>query len=123
MNYFKSTIKIASTFALLFIFTTQVLGQEQREEILKYDNGKTSRIAHYINDTILDGEWLSFYANGNKLEQGNYSNGEKTGEWIYLLENGDTLSQINYNNGIYRIWFSKGKLQVEGQVKDGEKQG
>ena len=114
---------MAISFALLFVFSLSISAQDRTEEVLKYNNGKTSRIAHYINDTVLDGHWVSYFMNENKFEEGDYSNGEKVGEWFNYFESGDTLSQINYENGVYRMWFYSGQKQVVGQVKDGEKEG
>lgn len=47
----------------------------------------------------LQGDFTSFYKNGNKKIEGAYTEGKKTGEWKNFKNNGELLSTITYENG------------------------
>ncbi|MEM9889168.1 MAG: hypothetical protein AAF849_25080 [Bacteroidota bacterium] len=59
-----------------------------------------------------------FCANGNLEESGIKLNDRKIGVWSYYSENGIKEKEIeyqgNYYNGIYREFYSNGKLKEEG---------
>ena len=60
-----------------------------------YDNGKIQQEG-FFKDGKLEGKWISYDAQGNKLSVGEYSNGQKTGKWFFWNE--AKLSQVDYSN-------------------------
>ena len=85
---------------------------------------------------FLDGKWISWYAEGLKQEEGEYSEGIRVGTWSRYNINGQILEEINYdskgrnlyeityyNNGTvreYKDYFSK---TVQEYNIDGSKKG
>lgn len=67
-----------------------------------HDNGVVSQTGAYTLDGKLQGEWLSFDAEGNKSVSAKYDNGKKVGKWFYWTDN--TLKEVDYtNNAIVSI--------------------
>ncbi len=60
-----------------------------------YDNGKIQQEG-FFKDGKLEGKWIAYDAQGNKLSVGEYSNGQKTGKWFFYNE--AKLSQVDYTN-------------------------
>ena len=60
-----------------------------------YDNGNIQQVG-YFKDGKLEGKWIAYDAQGNKLSVGEYSNGQKTGKWFFW--NDAKLSQVDYSN-------------------------
>jgi antitoxin component YwqK of YwqJK toxin-antitoxin module len=60
-----------------------------------YDNGKIQQEG-FFKDGKLEGMWIAYDAQGNKLSVGEYSNGQKTGKWFFYNE--AKLSQVDYTN-------------------------
>ena len=60
-----------------------------------YDNGKIQQEG-FVKDGKLEGKWIAYDAQGNKLSVGEYSNGQKTGKWFFYNE--AKLSQVDYTN-------------------------
>ena len=72
------------------------------EVVYYHDNGVISQTGTYTLDGKLQGEWLSFDAEGNKSVAANYDNGKKVGKWFYWKDN--TLKEVDYtNNAIVSI--------------------
>jgi antitoxin component YwqK of YwqJK toxin-antitoxin module len=63
-----------------------------------HDNGMVSQTGTFTQDGKLQGEWLSFNTEGNKLVSANYDNGKKVGKWFYW--NDKTLKEVNYENNV-----------------------
>jgi antitoxin component YwqK of YwqJK toxin-antitoxin module len=81
------------------------------EVIYYHDNGVISQTGSYTLDGKLQGEWLSFNAEGKKVVSANYDNGLKVGKWFYW--NDETLKEVDYsNNKIANVneWTSKASL-------------
>ncbi len=107
---------------LLFAFLISVVSFAQQKRDLKlndtkdlievtyyHDNGEVSQTGAYTLDGKLQGEWLSFNAQGKKMVSANYDNGVKVGKWFYW--NDKTLKEVDYsNNAIASV--------VEYEVKD-----
>lgn len=66
------------------------------EVVYYHDNGAISQTGAYSLDGKLQGEWLSFNTEGEKLVSANYDNGKKVGKWFYW--NDKTLKEVDYNN-------------------------
>ena len=60
-----------------------------------YDNGKIQQEG-FFKDGKLEGKWIAYDAQGNKLSVGEYSNGQKTGKWFFYNE--AKMSQVDYTN-------------------------
>ena len=109
--------------ALVFIGTTvaaQNLNQPKLETkgILTfatyfYDNGSVQQEGTFNKDGVLEGLWTNYDFEGNKLSQGNYSNGIKTGKWFFWTEN--SLKEVDFvNSKIMNVseWNRKSELAV-----------
>lgn len=106
----KSTI-----FLLTFFICAVSFGQQKRDlklnentnliEVTCYhDNGVISQKGTYTLEGKLQGEWLSFDAQGKKTVSANYDNGKKVGKWFYWK--GKTLKEVDYsNNAIANVTF------------------
>jgi len=77
-------------------------------------NGNQNAKISYKESLPWNGEWSSWYADGNKKESGFYEQGMKKSPWTSWFENGQKKREINYENnkkhGSYTEWNIKGKL-------------
>ena len=109
--------------ALVFIGTTvaaQNLNQPKLETkgtltvaTYFYDNGSVQQEGTFNKDGVLEGLWTNYDFEGNKLSQGNYSNGIKTGKWFFWTEN--SLKEVDFvNSKIMNVseWNRKSELAV-----------
>ncbi len=100
-------------FILLFAFLITVVSFAQKDqkrdlkfnkdtnliEVTYYhDNGAVSQTGFYTTDGKLQGEWLSFSAEGKKTVSGNYDNGKKVGKWFYYTN--ETVKEVDYNENV-----------------------
>jgi antitoxin component YwqK of YwqJK toxin-antitoxin module len=111
---------------ILFAFFISMVSFAQQERVLKlnkdtnlievtyyHDNGVVSQSGAYTLDGKLQGEWLSFDIEGNKLVSANYDNGKKVGKWFYW--NDKTLKEVDYtNNAITSVneWNNKTSVAI-----------
>lgn len=109
--------------ALVFIGTTvaaQNLNQPKLETkgtltvaTYFYDNGSVQQQGAFNKNGALEGLWTSYDFEGNKLSQGNYSNGIKTGKWFFWTEN--SLKEVDFvNSNIMNVneWSRKSELAI-----------
>ena len=78
-----------------------------------YDNGSVQQEGTFSKNGALEGLWTSYDFKGNKLSQGNYSNGIKTGKWFFWTEN--SLKEVDFvNSKIMNVneWDLKSELAV-----------
>jgi antitoxin component YwqK of YwqJK toxin-antitoxin module len=73
-----------------------VANGETIEATLYHDNGMIAQTGFYTNANALDGEWISYDAQGNKTAVANYDNGIKVGTWMFYQ--GETIKEVSYNN-------------------------
>jgi len=96
-------------FLLAFLICAVSFGQQKRDLKLNndtnlidvtyyHDNGVVSQKGSYTLDGKLDGEWLSFNAQGEKTVSANYDNGKKVGKWIHWIDG--VMKEVNYDNNI-----------------------
>ncbi|EMQ96181.1 MAG: nicotinic acid mononucleotide adenyltransferase [Xanthomarina sp.] len=111
-------------FFIAFLITAVSFAQQERElklnkdtnliEVTYYhDNGAISQTGTYTLDGKLQGKWLSFDAEGNKLVSANYDNGKKVGKWFYW--SGKILKEVDYsNNAISSVseWTNKSTIAL-----------
>lgn len=94
-------------FTMVFLISVVSFAQQERDlklnedtnliEVTYYhDNGVVSQSGTYTLDGKLQGEWLSFNAQGKKIVSANYDNGVKVGKWFYWIN--ETLKEVDYNN-------------------------
>ena len=66
------------------------------ETVQFHDNGAIAQTGYYTKEGKLQGEWVSYDANGKKLAVAQYSNGQKVGTWKFYQ--GDTMKEVTYAN-------------------------
>ncbi|WP_459212709.1 toxin-antitoxin system YwqK family antitoxin [Aquimarina rhabdastrellae] len=59
-----------------------------------HDNGTVRQSGYYNKQGKLDGEWISYNAEGEKIAMGQYLNGKKTGKWFFWNEK--KLTEVDY---------------------------
>lgn len=60
-----------------------------------HENGQVQQQGFYKNGK-LEGQWVSFDAQGNKLSVAEYNKGQKVGKWFYW--NNSVLSEVDYSD-------------------------
>ena len=109
--------------ALVFIGTT-VAAQNTNQPKLEskgtlivatyfYDNGSVQQEGTFNKNGALEGLWTSYDFKGDKLTQGNYSNGIKTGKWFFWTEN--SLKEVDFvDSKITSVneWNNKSELAI-----------
>lgn len=66
------------------------------EATLYHDNGQIAQTGFYTKDNKLQGEWISYDAQGNKTAVAQYSKGQRVGTWLFYQ--GDILKEVTYTN-------------------------
>jgi len=84
----------------------------------KHSNGQIMEQYTLNADQEKDGMYRSFYENGNKYEEANYSKGVLTGERKIYFQNGnidiiEVYNQSGQLDGEYKAYHENGKLKVE----------
>lgn len=77
--------------------------------------------------TLLEGEFTSFYQNGNVQIKGFYRNNQPEQEWSYFYESGKLRSKGSYQEGKKKdkwlFYYENQNLQSEGFFENDQKQG
>lgn len=102
-------IIMKNIFALIAIFicTSYAFAQESQKSeytikgdliqaTLFHDNGEVAQTGFYTKDNKLQGEWVSYDANGAKTAVAHYNNGLKVGTWMFFQ--GNTQKEVMYSN-------------------------
>lgn len=80
-----------------------------------------------VKNGIVDGAATYYYASGNKMETGEFKNGQKDQQWIRYNENGTTSAIAFYNlgkkNGTWLVFDDKGNKRFEMNYSNGDKSG
>ncbi|MCB4799826.1 toxin-antitoxin system YwqK family antitoxin [Neotamlana laminarinivorans] len=63
-----------------------------------HNNGEVSQTGSFTLDGKLEGNWISYDKEGNKLVSAYYSNGKKVGKWIHWVNGKKKF--VNYNNNV-----------------------
>jgi antitoxin component YwqK of YwqJK toxin-antitoxin module len=93
----------------MVLFTSVTFAQKERaltvnketnliDVVYYHDNGAVSQTGSYTKEGKLQGEWLSFNAEGKKTISGNYDNGKKVGKWFYYTN--ETVKEVDYNANV-----------------------
>lgn len=56
-------------------------------------------------DDEKEGDWVEYYANGNKRREGRYKDGKKEGKWILYHSNGNKKSEGSFRGGVYEGYY------------------
>lgn len=87
-------------------------GNEYEE---KYPDGRI-RIKGYVIGGYREGQWMSFYPNGNPWSSSFYKKGKLNGATVTFYENGQMRYKGEYRedtrSGLWTFWDEKGK-QIE----------
>ena len=69
-----------------------------------------------------EGEWVSYYANGNKMSEGRYHAGKKVGPWVQYHPNGNKKSECTFvegeYSGLYTAYHENGKRFRQGRYNE-----
>ena len=80
-----------------------------------FENGQIRERGQYeLNKQI--GEWIGYYKNGNRSEVGRYMDGKKEGKWQTWFSSGELGSEENFamdqTEGEQKTWYKNGQLKV-----------
>ncbi len=73
-----------------------VLNGDRIEATLYHDNGVIAQTGFYTKQGALEGEWISYDAQGNKTAVAQYENGAKVGTWLFYI--GENLKEVTYKD-------------------------
>ena len=74
---------------------TYVLEGDQIVATLYHANGVIAQQGFYTKKGVLDGQWISFDAKGNKTAVAYYDQGVKVGTWTFYA--GDIKKEVTYD--------------------------
>ncbi|MEI8136220.1 MAG: toxin-antitoxin system YwqK family antitoxin [Bacteroidota bacterium] len=130
----KLVLVVASVLSLNFLNA-----QTQNDKGLYIDsegslfNGTIEKIQNSIKtdytvkDGIVNGEATYYYASGNKMETGTFTNGQKDQKWIRFNENGTIAAIAFYSlgkkTGTWLVYDENGKKRFEMNYDNGSKTG
>ncbi len=87
-----------------------------------YLNGKPYETGKYLEGTK-DGEWVTYYSNGNKNKMTTYRNGSEHGPYRYWDENGTHRNEGEFRNGkrsgTWTSWNESPKVKHIEKFQDG----
>lgn len=91
--------------------------------VKKYKDGQVKSIENFKNGK-LNGEFKEFFENGSLFQIGTFKNGDMKNIKVFY-ENGNLKFEQNLKNrkGKYRGYYPNGKLEVEGEVFQGDEIG
>jgi len=91
-----------------------------------YDNGKPSRVFHYVNGEI-QGDYYTYNYDGTLESLTKYDKGNVHGENISYYPNGNIKSKSNtiygISNGLYEKYYANGKLKESTNYLNDEEHG
>ena len=91
--------------------------------VKKYKDGQVKSIENFKNGK-LKGEFKEFFENGSLFQIGTFKNGDMKNIKVFY-ENGNLKFEQNLKNrkGKYRGYYPNGKLEIEGEVFQGDEIG
>lgn len=76
---------------------------------------------------VKDGIFIAYGAGGFKMIEGLYRDGKQEGEWTTWYENGQRSAVDHYHdglqNGLHASWYANGAKAIEGGYRDGKREG
>ena len=99
-----------------------------------YENGQIKETGDYLRVYTKgskrngrEGEWKSYYENGNLKSVNRYLKGDKHGDWKSYYENGDPISIAHYvegaKHGEWKLYYESGFPEETGRYVNGLEQG
>jgi len=73
-----------------------VLNGDVIEATLYHENGTVAQTGFYTQDNKLQGEWVSYDANGIITAVASYDRGEKVGTWKFY--NGNVMKEVTFSS-------------------------
>ena len=98
----KLFVLCAVFFSMQFVFAQDKVQDEFVKEgnrisaTLFHENGVVAQTGFYTLDNKLEGEWISYDAQGNKTAVAHYQNGKKVGTWYFFGEN--EIKEVKYDD-------------------------
>jgi len=98
--------KLILVITISFLAGSAFSQEEMKDEFVKdgdvikatlyHDNGMVAQTGFYTLDNKLEGQWISYDAEGNKTAVAHYNDGNKVGTWYFYQ--GNEIKEINYSN-------------------------
>lgn len=97
-------------------------------------DAKTGKLAHEWTQLVFvdrrplkDGREVKYFANGEKLCEGEWKRGEKCGAWRFYYESGALKSETCYGDArtptTMTFWHPNGQISLQGPAINGSRQG
>jgi len=132
-NRVKTTSEVKETHAdgkpkRVVEYITDANGQKKlHKETCYFPSEKKYISGTYDDKELRNGTWTSWYENGQKNSEQNYTNGKSDGMYNVWHPDGKQWIRVNYNmgkeDGVYNIWHPNGKQQIKGEYNMGKKVG
>jgi len=91
-----------------------------------HNNGKKRSVGAYVNDNM-NGEWQSYYFNGNLEKKSQYDYGSRIGSWQEFYIDGNLQSEYQYSygrlDGVNTFYHDNGKVSQTSPYVKGYMQG
>lgn len=103
---------------VIIILCLSIISCGYKKIEIKYDSGKIKESYYVDKQGVNQGNYESFYENGNIKEISNYQSGQLSGSRKLYFENGSVEIEELYNTegklqGNYKVFYPDGKLQLE----------
>jgi len=112
---------------LSIIIPSSLVGQQLMQTF--YDSeGKPLKEEFRVNEKgELDGDYTSFFENGNLKSTGFFANNKSTGEWSYYFSSGEIRMKGSVsdgkNVGVWNYFYESGGKKMEGELENGKRTG
>ena len=119
----KLILSILFCLVSFYSFAYQIDENFTGQIVKKYKDGQVKSIENFKNGK-LNGEFKEFFENGSLFQIGTFKNGDMKNIKVFY-ENGKLKFEQNLKNkkGKYRGYYPNGKLEVEGEVFQGDEIG
>ncbi len=100
----KYIVILAALFISASVFAqkerTLTLNKETNliDVVYYHDNGEISQTGSYTADGKLEGKWISFDKEGEKIVTAFYKEGKKIGKWVYIIDG--KPKEVDYSKNI-----------------------
>jgi hypothetical protein len=76
---------------------------------------------------VKDGTFIAYGTGGLRMIEGVYRDGRQEGEWTTWYENGQLSAVDHYHdglqNGLHTSWYAHGVKAIEGEYRNGKREG
>ena len=119
----KLILSVLFCLVTFYSFAYQIDENFTGQIVKKYKDGQVKSIENFKNGK-LNGEFKEFFENGSLFQIGTFKNGDMKNIKVFY-ENGKLKFEQNLKNrkGKYRGYYPNGKLEVEGEVFQGDEIG